>query len=122
MKIYHILGVNTDSNGEVSGWMTYSYIASRQTDKKYIHIKRLTKINPGDYKVERKIFELDPVFDPKKHDNLCPGCFFTSKEKLVEFLRTGLRTMHQRRYDGAMKLCDKMHPRDVTKKAKSNVG
>lgn len=121
MKIYHILGVSTAANGEVYGWTTYSYMPNKQTDKKYIHVKRLGKINPGNYKIDRRAFQLDPIFDKKKHDNMCHMCYFTSTEKLVEFLRTGLETMH----GDALKQAQKLHPRKIAhtpKSEKANVG
>jgi hypothetical protein len=125
MKIYHIFGAQYDKNGEVYGWTTYSYMPNRQPDKKYIHVKRLGKINTGNFKIDRRAFQLDPIFDKKKHDNMCHMCYFTSTEKLVEFLRTGLETMHQDMYDDTMKMCKKLHPRKIaptTKSEKANVG
>lgn len=110
MKIYQLLGSSIDSSGGVYGYTVYSYVKKKQTNKKIIRVKRLG-INPGKCTIKAKFFQLDPKFNPRFHDNMGDGCYFTSREKLVEFIQTGLRVMHQKRYDEGMELANKLHVR-----------
>lgn len=105
MKLYSLLTTSQTREGEVYGWTTYSYVASKQDNPDGIILKK----DGREYLASRDTFEINPTFDIKKHDNMCAGCYFTSPAILVAFIRAGLMAYARALEQRAMKL----YPRKI---------
>lgn len=112
MLIYNAASAKITETGEVYGWLTFKYDPKNQPETDVVILERLY-VNPTEYRVRQNSFVLDPKYNSDNHNQICHNQFFTTTEKLVEFIREGLRTEVENYYKHKTELIKNLHPRKV---------